>query len=247
MVRYSFILFVLLMNSLYAESLRLESGVKKNTLIELYTSEGCSSCPPAENYLNDLKNNHELWKKWVPVAFHVDYWDYIGWRDRYASKKFGQRQSLYASLKRASTVYTPAFMVNGVSWRRGIFSNALPEEKATAGNLVVSINGKSVHTTYQSVNKLPLKLNIAVLGMGLTTFIKRGENAGRTARHEFVVVGFNSANSNKSKSNNYEWNMQLPELHYSQAKKYAVAIWVSETNNPAPLQVVGGLLLNYKK
>jgi len=247
MVRYSFILFVLLMNSLYAEPLRLESGVKKNTLIELYTSEGCSSCPPAEDYLNNLKNNHELWKKWVPVAFHVDYWDYIGWRDRYASKKFGQRQSLYASLRRASTVYTPAFMVNGLSWRRGIFSSALPEEKESAGNLVVSIKGKSVHTTYESDKKSPLKLNIAVLGMGLTTHIERGENAGRTARHEFVVVGFNSANSNKSKSNNYKWNMQLPELHYSQAKKYAVAIWVSKVKNPAPLQVVGGLLPNYKK
>lgn len=242
MVRYSFILFVLLINSLSAEPLRLESGLKKNTLIELYTSEGCSSCPPAEDYLNNLKYNNELWKKWVPVAFHVDYWDYIGWRDRYATKEFGQRQSLYASLKRASTVYTPAFMVNGTNWRRGIFSGALPEEKASAGNLVVSIKGKSVHTTYESVNKLPLKLNIAVLGMGLTTHIKRGENAGRTAKHEFVVVGFNS-----SVSNNSQWNMQLPELHYSQAKKYAVAIWVSEVKNPAPLQVVGGLLLDYKK
>ena len=242
MVRCSFILFFLLMNSLYAEPLHLESGVKKNTLIELYTSEGCSSCPPAEDYLNNLKNNHELWKKWVPVAFHVDYWDYIGWRDRYASKKFGQRQSLYASLRRASTVYTPAFMVNGLSWRRGIFSSDLPEEKASAGNLVVSIKGKSVHTTYESVKKSPLKLNIAVLGMDLMTHIQRGENAGRTARHEFVVVGFNS-----SISNNSQWNMQLPELHYSQAKKYAVAIWVSEVKNPAPLQVVGGLLPNYKK
>jgi hypothetical protein len=247
MVRCSFILFVLLMNSLCAEPLRLESGVKKNTLIELYTSEGCSSCPPAEDYLNSLKNNHELWKKWVPVAFNVYYWDYICWRDRYACKKFCPRQSLYASLRRASTVYTPAFMVNGLSWRRGIFSSALPEEKASAGNLVVSIKGKSVHTTYESVKKSPLKLNIAVLGMGLMTHIKRGENAGRTASHEFVVIGFSSANSNKSKSNNYEWNMQLPELHYSQAKKYAVAIWVSEVKNPAPLQVVGGLLPNYKK
>ena len=242
MYRYSFILFTLLMNSLYAEPLRLESGVKKNTLIELYTSEGCSSCPPAEEFLNSLKNNNELWNKWVPVAFHVDYWDYIGWRDRYATKEFGQRQSRYASLKRASTVYTPAFMVNGSNWRKGIFSSSLPEEKSAAGNLVVSIKGKSVHSTYQSANKSPLKLNIAVLGMGLTTKIERGENAGRTAKHEFVVVGFNS-----SISNNSQWNMQLPELHYSQAKKYAVAIWVSEVNNPAPLQVVGGLLPDYKR
>ena len=244
MVRYSFILFLMLMNSLSADPLRLESGVKKNTLIELYTSEGCSSCPPAEEYLNKFKHNKELWKKWIPVAFHVDYWDYIGWRDRYATRKFGQRQSLYASLKRASTVYTPAFMVNGSSWRRGLFSNALPEEKSDAGNLVVSVNGKSLQATYHAINnnKSSLKLNVAVLGMGLTTYIERGENQGRTAQHEFVVVGFNTA-----KSNNLQWNMPLPELHYSQVKKYALAVWVSEINNPAPLQVVGGRLPDYKK
>lgn len=242
MVRYSFILFALLMNSLNAETLRLESGVNRNTLIELYTSEGCSSCPPAEEYLNKLKYNKELWKKWIPVAFHVDYWDYIGWRDRYATREFGQRQSLYASLKRASTVYTPAFMVNGSSWRPGIFSNALPEEKTVAGNLVVSVNGKTLLATYKAKKKTkhPLNLNVAVLGMGLTTHIERGENQGRVAKHDFVVVGFDS-----SKSENLQWNMKLPELHYSQAKKYALAIWVSEINNPAPLQVVGGLLPDY--
>jgi hypothetical protein len=241
-VKYSFILFVLFINSLYGEPLRLESGVKKNTLIELYTSEGCSSCPPAEEYLNKFKYNSELWKTWVPVAFHVDYWDYIGWRDQYATKIYGQRQSLYASLKRASTVYTPAFMINGLSWRRGIFSNGLPEENTSVGNLIISINGKSIHATYQSANKLPLKLNVAILGMGLTSYIERGENQGRMAKHEFVVVGFNSLISN-----NLQWNMKLPELHYSQAKKYALAVWVSEINNPTPLQVVGGLLPDYKK
>ena len=120
MIKYSFIIYILLLNSLYAENVYFESGVKRNTLIELFTSEGCSSCPPAETYLNNLKNNNELWEKWIPVAFHVDYWDYIGWKDKYATKTFGLRQSRYASLNRVSTVYTPAFMVNGSSWRPGI-------------------------------------------------------------------------------------------------------------------------------
>ncbi len=252
MLKYSFILYVVLFNLLFftslraevSETLHLESGTKRNTLIELYTSEGCSSCPPAEEFLNDLKNDSKLWKKWVPVAFHVNYWDYIGWKDRYATKKFGQRQSRYASLKRNSTVYTPAFMVNGSSWRQGVFSNALPEEKTSAGNLIISVKGKSFHANYQLIknNKFPLKLNVAVLGMELMSHISRGENEGRTAQHEFVVVGFNSAISN-----NLQWEMNLPELHYSQVKKYALAIWVSEVNNPTPLQVVGGLMPGYKK
>ena len=244
MLRYSFILFVLLINSLNAETLHLESGVNKNTLVELYTSEGCSSCPPAEEYLNKLKHNKELWKKWIPVAFHVDYWDYIGWRDRYATREFGQRQSLYASLNRALTVYTPAFMVNGSNWRKGIFSNSLPEENSAAGKLMVSVNGKALKATFHTLkkNKSWLKLNIAILGIGLTTYIERGENQGRTAKHEFVVVGFDSLTSD-----NLQWSMKLPELHYSKAKKYALAVWVSNINNPAPLQVVGGLLPDYKK
>jgi hypothetical protein len=242
MLKNIIILYVLLLNLLFAETLHLESGLKQNTLVELYTSEGCSSCPPAEKYLNNLKSNSNIWQSLFPVAFHVDYWDYIGWKDRYATKQFGHRQSRYAALKRASTVYTPAFMVNGSSWRPGIFSNSLPDEKRSAGNLAVSVMGKSIEAHYQLKNKTPLKLNIAVLGMGLKTFIERGENEGRRANHDFVVIGFNSKTSN-----NLQWNMNLPALHYTQAKNYALVIWVSEINNPIPLQVVGGLLPNYRK
>lgn len=230
--------------SLAAETMVLESGHKQNTLVELYTSEGCSSCPPAEKYLNSLKGNNELWKNIFPIAFHVDYWDYIGWKDQYAQKEFGYRQSSYASLKRASTVYTPAFMVNGASWRRGIFSSSLPTSQSLPGNLKVSIDGKIVRASYQprKKNNQPLKINIAVLGMGLSSNITRGENAGRSASHEFVVVGFND-----KVSTNLMWETKLPKLHYQKAKKYALAVWVSEINNPTPLQVVGNFLPNYKR
>jgi len=241
MLKSIVILYMLLLNSLFAETLYLESGFKRNSLVELYTSEGCSSCPPAEKYLNNLKNNENIWKNLFPVAFHVDYWDYIGWKDRYASKQFGQRQSLYAKLKRTSTVYTPAFMVNGLSWRAGIFSDSLRDEKRSAGNLIVSVKGELIKARYKLNHKIPLKLNVALLGMGLKTFIERGENEGRTAKHDFVVVGFKSVSSE-----NLQWTTTLPELHYTQSKKYALVIWVSESDNPTPLQVVGSLLPSYK-
>lgn len=225
-----------------AETLRIESGDKRNMLIELYTSEGCSSCPPAEEYLNTFKNDKDLWKKKVPIALHVQYWDYIGWKDHYATRENGQRQSRYASLKRASTVYTPAFKVNGSNWRRGrIFSNSLPNDNSSAGNLIVTIKGKSIKASYKSKNDSSLKLNVAVLGMGLTSKIERGENEGRTASHEFVVVGFDDL-----ESNDFTWDMKLPELHYKKSKKYALAVWVSEEDNPTPLQVVGGFMPNYQ-
>ena len=238
------VLYALLLNPIMADNERIlefESGFKRNTLVELYTSEGCSSCPPAEEFLNELKNNNELWKKWVPVAFHVQYWDYIGWKDRYATKENGQRQSHYANLKRASTVYTPAFMVNGSSWRKGLFSSSLPVEKSSSGNLKVSVSDKSINAIYKFKNKSALKLNVAILAMDLTSKIERGENEGRTAKHEFVVVGYDS-----SVSNDLKWNMVLPKLHYSNAENYALAVWVSEINNPTPLQVVGGVLPYYK-
>lgn len=241
-----FVLYILMLNSLIAnaaETLNFESGVKQNILVELYTSEGCSSCPPAESYLNGLKNSNELWHKYVPVAFHVDYWDYIGWKDDYASKKFGQRQSRYASLSRAATVYTPAFMVNGSSWRRGIFGGSLPETDSSVGKLGVSVTDSELSANYKATANYnsPLKLNVAVLGMELTSHISRGENEGRTAQHEFVVVGFDAVDSDSS-----TWKMKLPKLHYANAKQYALAVWVSEGNNPTPIQVVGGLLPDYK-
>src|SRR5436309_15974793 len=65
-----------------------ESGPQKVRLIELFTSEGCSSCPPAEAWLSKLKSDPRLWKDFVPLAFHVDYWDHLGWRDPFASKEW---------------------------------------------------------------------------------------------------------------------------------------------------------------
>lgn len=75
-----------------ADTLRFESGVRQNVMIELYTSEGCSSCPPAEAYLNAYAVHPQLWTRYLPLAFHVDYWDYLGWRDRYAAAEHGARQ-----------------------------------------------------------------------------------------------------------------------------------------------------------
>src|ERR1700758_1185011 len=86
-----------------------ESGVVQTTLIELFTSEGCSSCPRAEKWLSGLKSNPDLWKRTIPVAFHVDYWDHLGWRDRFSKLEFTERQQYYAAAWRNDSVYTPGF------------------------------------------------------------------------------------------------------------------------------------------
>src|SRR5713101_6658813 len=100
-----------------ADQLKFESGEKRVALVELFTSEGCSSCPPAERTLSKLTTHPSLWKTFVPVAFHVNYWDNLGWKDRLASVEFTQRKHTYASGWGSDTVYTPEFVLNGREWQ----------------------------------------------------------------------------------------------------------------------------------
>src|SRR5512147_860634 len=91
-------------------------------LVELYTSEGCDSCPPADRWLSSLGAKGYTADRVVPIALHVDYWDYIGWKDPYAKQAFTARQRKMASLARAAFVYTPQVLLQGRDfrpWREG--------------------------------------------------------------------------------------------------------------------------------
>src|SRR5687768_10063986 len=90
------LLLCCVMNDLGAEQIQFQSGPNRTALLELYTSEGCSSCPPAEAWLSRVKSDARLWKEFVPVAFHVDYWDYLGWRDPFGMANYSERQRAYA-------------------------------------------------------------------------------------------------------------------------------------------------------
>ena len=92
-----------------------ETGPQKTHLIELFTSQGCSSCPPAEGWLSKLKSEPGLWKNFVPLAFHVDYWDRLGWRDPFAAKEWTARQYQYSTNWKSESVYTPGFVLDGRS------------------------------------------------------------------------------------------------------------------------------------
>ncbi len=243
---YKYLLISLILASFHAQAevQYFSSGEQQSVLVELYTSEGCSSCPPAEEYLNDLKRHPELWQRYIPVAFHVDYWDYIGWQDPYAQPQHGKRQSAYARLHSSRTVYTPAFMVNGKPWRIGWFGGKLPASKKTSGVLKVSVNGNQLSAEFAAITPVSggLTLNIAVLGMGLESQIMAGENEGRSARHEFVVVGYKALNSVNPK-----WETTLPDLNYKDAEHYALAVWVNRNDDLTPLQATGGELPDYQR
>ncbi len=232
-------LLFLLSAQTFAEKIQFESGVARTTLIELYTSEGCSSCPPAEAWLNAYTERETLWTQVVPVAFHVDYWNYLGWTDPFAQPAHAQRQKRYAQLHRASTVYTPAFFVNGSGWRPGVFSQAPPRAGQPVGNLRVVVDGTQVEADFDPVAPMPndVRLHIAVLGMGLTSVITAGENRGRQSRHEFVVLVHR-----ESLADGRSWRLQLPSLTGVSPSHYALAAWLSAGDDPTPLQAVGGYL-----
>lgn len=227
-----------------ADELVLETAATQNTMVELYTSEGCNSCPPAEHFLNNFKTSDELWKRIIPMAFHVDYWDYIGWKDQYAQAAFGQRQRNYAKFQRRSTVYTPAFFINGTNWRPGLLSYKMPGNKhQQTGALKVTLTKDHLTAQYNPANKKQsaYKLNVALLGTGIITDIKAGENEGRKSMHEFVVLNHQQFSSHDLKWDT-RWSPLTQQVKSLSVPGYAVAIWVNNIENPFPVQATGSFL-----
>src|SRR5947208_11791526 len=174
-----------------SEPKTFESSDTQSTLIELFTSEGCSSCPPAEKWLSALKSSSDLWKKAVPVAFHVDYWDRLGWRDRFAKPEFTSRQQRYAAAWGGDSVYTPSFVVNGKEWRGWFGGNAMPITSTKVGVLRVSVgdDGKVIATfAPDTMQAGPLALNVALLGNGPESDETRADHIARKLRNAYVVL-----------------------------------------------------------
>ena len=224
-----------------SEPKTFESSDTQSSLIELFTSEGCSSCPPAEKWLSGLKSNQELWKKIVPVAFHVDYWDHLGWRDRFAKPEFTSRQQRYAAAWGGDSVYTPGFVLNGKEWRGWFGGNAMPKTPTNVGVLRVSLgdDGKVTATFVPDTTQLrSLALNVAPLGNDLESDVKRGENSGRKLRHDFVVLDLFKTDMVHD-SDRWTGSVALP-MRSNNEKPTALAAWITE--NATPIQATGGWL-----
>jgi hypothetical protein len=236
------IVFYLSLFSLsHAAPQTFSSGNKQVNVIELYTSEGCSSCPPAEEWLNSFKQDDRLWKEIIPLAFHVDYWDYIGWPDRFADPKFADRQRYYVFSEQLSGVYTPGVMLNGREWRG---KSAIDSKKDKAGQLILEFDNGQVDVRYVTKTQdAPLNINIAVLGFDLVTEVKRGENQGRELVHDFVVLGHDLSRLQQNDTGEYCFSSKLPTLKMH-ANKLAIVAWVNRSKDLTPIQATGGWLLN---
>jgi hypothetical protein len=226
-----------------AHELTFSSGAGSASLVELYTSEGCSSCPPAEKWLGDLKNSPGLWTEIFPVNFHVDYWDGLGWPDRFASPSYTQRQRDYAARLGQDSVYTPEFVVDGAEFRGWFHGQPLPQAGAKSGELKVSLEGDKISGSYEPpAGNAPreLTLHLAILGAGLVSDVKAGENDGRRLKHDFIVLGFRSVPLEAAGNGELQATPVTIKSATGDAPA-AVVGWVSDGGG-AILQIAGGWL-----
>jgi hypothetical protein len=175
-----------------------QSGPGTTALVELYTSEGCSSCPPADRWLSGLPGRYPAGSL-VPLALHVDYWDYIGWKDPYGKREFSLRQRKLTQLQRMAFVYTPQVMLQGRDFRgwggKG-FDDALARinaQPARASLRLAILRADAAGLDVEASASLlepsgDAALYIAAYRNGLQSQVSAGENRGRRLNHDHVVL-----------------------------------------------------------
>lgn len=222
------------------------SGVERTRLIELFTSEGCSSCPPAEDWLSGLRDHPRLWRDFVPVSFHVVYWDNLGWPDRLASKAFTDRQYALAAAWHSDSVYTPCFALDGAEWKVLLLRNTPAAVATHAGILRVDYGEDGKARVSFAPDATPrttagYEAHLAMLGGGIATDVKAGENAGRTLQHEFAALTLVNAPL-KPDAGGWSAEATLVRPKIAGIKNLALAAWITRKGELAPVQATGGWL-----
>ena len=242
-IAFALSLVNLAMQPAIAAECRAKSGTATVPLLELYTSEGCSSCPPADKWLSDLKPDT---KKIIPLAFHVDYWDYIGWKDKFSKAEYSDRQRKTAAFAGAGFVYTPQFVLNGRDFKGADTSRlnqavSASQKLASRANLslnsITQTNGEiTIKATAQAVN--PIDINnadifIAIYENKLVSQVNAGENNGRELKHDYVVRDFYGAYQLSNKNEFTKSFTLKPEWKGRQA---GAVIFVQDSKNGEILQ-----------
>jgi len=202
-------------------------------VVELFTSEGCSSCPPADKYISTFENGDRLWKEIVPIVYHVDYWNYLGWSDRFAKPEFSQLQRLYHAYDVVSSVYTPGFVVDNKEWR-GFFNwvnRKLPDNQQPESKQLTLIRKENTFELRYEEQRA-LDATIVFITNNQTTTVRAGENRGKKLEHDFIAT-----QRNQMRSNNGQWTFtyegNLRDID-------AVVAWVTPLGSFERVQTVAG-------
>jgi len=218
------------------EPVRFASGAGRVSLVELYTSEGCSSCPPAERWLGQLRDAPGLWRDFVPVAFHVDYWNRLGWPDRFSTRGFTERQSAVAAAWGTQSVYTPCFVRDGAEWRARAVPSPAAANGVKAGSLTVDYDGAILRADFVPTGGAPAayELHAAILGGGIVSKVTSGENRGETLKHEFIALALTQGVPGR--------DLAITVPNIVGVGRHALAVWVTRRGSHVPVQATGGWL-----
>lgn len=205
------------------------------TIVELYTSEGCDSCPPADRWLAQLPRDGSV----IALAFHVDYWDALGWRDRFDDAAFTARQRDVQSASGARFIYTPQIIANGIdfpAWRnsapdRRLAVAALPTVGAPAA-LTLTRSGTRVTASIPAApGQSKLGGYWALVEDGHTSAVTAGENSGRTLRHDHVVRRYDKLPSWQA-GTAHEWGWDLPPATSGHAARVVFVLTDADGGKP---------------
>lgn len=219
-------------------------------VVELYTSQGCSSCPPADRLLSKIiAEAAQTGKRIYPLSFHVDYWNRLGWKDPFSQAIFSERQRNYAAALKLNGVYTPQMVVNGQAEFVGSNEKELQyalrqTEKEKAQATFTKVSADFGHSTVAVAYQLSgafegCKLQIALVSAKEVTEIKRGENGGRTLTNEHVVRHLTSINAQA------EGRVSFPgptDLSTNKAN-YSVILFVQQQQS---LKIIGATAVNFQ-
>lgn len=217
---------------------------KPVALIELYSSEGCSSCPPADQWLSRLARSGRVPAQVVPLALHVPYWDYIGWRDRFASPIFEQRQKDAARQGRSSAVYTPQVMLNGRDFR-GWQGDGLDKTLEKLGRaptravlkLTSDTAGGAQFVSLSGTGPAGARVVLARYENGLSSSVKSGENAGVRLSHDAVVRDWIEL-GHVGASGALQFSQKLPKNAEVDPRQAGLAAFIEDTKSGEVLQAV---------
>jgi hypothetical protein len=225
--------------------IQFQSAPERTALLELYTSEGCSSCPPAEAWFSGLKDSPRLWKDFAPVAFHVDYWNDLGWKDAWSAEEYSERQRAYAQFWRTENIYTPEYVLNGQEWRGWFAGKNGPK---SGGERVGVLTVVSADTNHWQVSFVPEKiagyhyqLHAALLAGEIVSDVKAGENRGLRLNHDFAAVQLLHAGMTTS-NGIVLGKFPLNPTGFKTGKTSALVVWVTKAGEFQPLQATGGWL-----
>lgn len=205
-------------------------------VVELYTSQGCSSCPPADKILHELAEREDV----IALALHVDYWDYIGWKDPFADPSHAKRQRAYAREGQRRTIYTPEMIVNGESDIVGAKPMKLSEaiamhaRRAPTIALELARSGDTVTVNAQMLAASGGEMTVHMLRYSPkeSTMIKRGENAGKTLSYANVVQGWQVLG---------RWDGASPLALKAQAAGNLPTVVIIQSGKAGPIQAAARL------